>query len=76
MRDAVLFDDTVVESGATVSRAIVDKRCQIHVDATVGSDAADLDDSEDIALLGADSMVGPCGEVPRGGRLEPGSKAP
>jgi glucose-1-phosphate adenylyltransferase len=76
VRDAVLFDDTVVESGATVSGAIVDKRCVIHVDARVGSDDADLDDSDDIALLGADSVVGPHGEVPRGGRLEPGSKAP
>ena len=76
VRDAVLFDDTVVESGATVSRAIVDKRCQIGVDAHVGSDDADLDDSDDIALLGADSVVGPRGEVPRGGRLEPGGQAP
>ncbi|HEX6148572.1 glucose-1-phosphate adenylyltransferase family protein [Nocardioides sp.] len=75
IRDAVLFDDTVVEGGTTVSRAIVDKRCRIGAGAQVGSDDADLDDSDDIALLGADSVVAPQGQVPRGARLEPGGHA-
>jgi glucose-1-phosphate adenylyltransferase len=73
--DAVLFDDVTVESGATVSRAIVDKRCSIGKGARVGSDDADLDDSDDIALVGNDAVIAPGAEVPRGARLEPGGTA-
>jgi glucose-1-phosphate adenylyltransferase len=55
VRDAVLFDDVTVEAGATVSWAIVDKRCRVGRGAGVGSDDADLDDSDDIVLLGDDA---------------------
>ena len=75
VRDAVLFDECVVEAHATVSRAIVDKRCRIGAGAQVGSDDADLDESDDIALLGADSVVAPEAVVPGGARLEPGAHA-
>ena len=73
--DAVLFDDVTVESGAIVSRAIVDKRCLVGRGARVGSDDADLDDSDDIALVGNDAVISPGAEVPRGARLEPGGTA-
>ena len=75
VRDAVLFDDVTVEAGATVSRAIVDKRCRVGKGARVGSDDADLDDSDDIALVGNDAVIAPGAEVPRGARLEPGGTA-
>ena len=73
--DAVLFDDVTVEAGATVSRAIVDKRVRVGRGARVGSDDADLDDSDDIVLVGNDAVINPGSEVPRGARLEPGGTA-
>ena len=73
--DAVVFADCTIEEGAVVSRAIVDKHCRIGAGARVGSDEADLDDSEAIALLGLDSVVEPGERVPAGARLEPGSTA-
>ena len=71
--DAVLFADTVVEEGAVVARSIVDQRCRVGAGARVGSEDADLDDSEAIALVGRDSVVAPGVTVPAGARLEPGS---
>jgi len=41
----------------------------------VGSDAADLEDSEAITLVGRDCVVAPGEDVPAGARLEPGSQA-
>ena len=73
--DAVVFADCTIEEGAVVSRAIVDKHCRIGAGARVGSDEADLDDSEAIALLGLDSVVEPGERVPAGARLEPGTTA-
>jgi ADP-glucose pyrophosphorylase len=64
-----------VESDAVVARAIVDKHCRIGTGARVGSEDADLDDSEEIALVGRDSTVAPGALVPRGARLEPGTLA-
>jgi len=75
VRDAVIFDDVTVEAGATVSRAIVDKRCRVGRGARVGSDDADLDDSDDIALVGNDAVIAPGAVVPPGARLEPGGTA-
>ena len=75
VRDAVLFDDVTVEAGATVSRAIVDQRCRIGRGARVGSDDADLDDSDDITIVGNDAVIAPGAEVPKGARLEPGGTA-
>ncbi len=71
--DAVVFADCTIEEGAVVSRAILDKHCRIGAGARVGSDEADLDDSEAIALLGLDSVVDPGERVPAGARLEPGT---
>ena len=73
--DAVVFADCVVEADAVISRAIVDTRCWIGAGARVGSDEADLDDSDAIALLGRDSVVEPGERVPAGARLEPGTIA-
>ncbi len=73
--DAVLFDDVTVEADARVTRAIVDKRVRVGRGARVGSDDADLDDSDDIVLVGNDAVIAAGAEVPRGARLEPGGTA-
>jgi glucose-1-phosphate adenylyltransferase len=73
--DAVLFADVVVEADAEVVAAIVDKHCRIGKGARVGSAGADLDDSEDLVLLGRDSTVGDGVVVAPGARLEPGGSA-
>ena len=73
--DSVIFADVVVESDAVVAGAIVDKHCRIGRGARVGSETSDLEDSDDIVLLGRDATVGAGVEVPRGARLEPGSSA-
>lgn len=73
--DAVVFADCVIEADAVVSRAIVDKHCRIGERARVGADAADLDDSDAIALVGKQSTVEAGEVVPAGARLEPGSTA-
>lgn len=71
--DSVLMADVVVEARAVVTRAIVDQRCVIGADARVGRPDADLDDSEQIAIVGRDSRVAPGADLPAGARLEPGS---
>ena len=73
--DSVLFADVVVESDAEVVAAIVDKHCRIGRGARVGGSGADLDDSDDLVLLGRDSTVGEGAVVPVGSRLEPGGSA-
>lgn len=73
--DAVVFADTSVESGAVVARSIVDQHCVVGEGSRVGSDAADLEDSEAITLVGRDCVVAPGEDVPAGARLEPGSQA-
>ena len=71
----MVFADCVIEAGAVVSRAIVDKHCRIGEGARVGADDADLDDSDAIALVGKQSTVEAGEVVPAGARLEPGSTA-
>ena len=71
----MLFADVVVEADAEVVAAIVDKHCRIGRGARVGSDDADLDDSDDLVLLGRDSTVSEGAVVPVGARLEPGGSA-
>jgi glucose-1-phosphate adenylyltransferase len=71
----VLFSDCVVGADAIVAGAIVDRHCQVGAGARVGADDADLDDSDQIALLGRDSVVEPGAVVPQGARLEPGTLA-
>jgi len=73
--DSVLFADVVVEADAEVVAAIVDKHCRIGQGARVGSAGADLDDSDDLVLLGRDSTVGDGVVVAPGARLEPGGSA-
>lgn len=73
--DSVVFADSRVEAGAVVAAAIVDSGCTIGARAQVGDRAADLDDSDGIALVGRDSTVGAGVRLAAGARLEPGSSA-
>jgi glucose-1-phosphate adenylyltransferase len=75
VEDSVVFADCVVKSGARVHASIVDTRCVIEADSTVGSPDADLDSSDELTLVGRDSVVSEGTKVPRGARLEPGTTA-
>ena len=75
VRDSVVFTDTVVRAGATVDWSVVDTRCTIERDATVGSPADELDDPDDVVLVGQGSRVLEGTTLARGSRLEPGSTA-
>ncbi len=35
---SIIFDDVVIEPGANVKRAIVDKECRIHAGTSIGYD--------------------------------------
>ena len=35
---SIIFDDVVIEPGANVKRAIVDKECRIHTGTSIGYD--------------------------------------
>jgi glucose-1-phosphate adenylyltransferase len=76
VEDCVLFQDVVVEKEARVTTSVVDDRCRIGRDSTVGA----LPDSrlardEDVVLVGKDSTVAPDAGVGPGARLEPGTSA-
>lgn len=71
--DSVVFADTLVRAGARVHRSIVDTRCEIGADASIGAADADLDDPDAITLVGRSSVVPAGAVVPAGGRLEPGT---
>lgn len=73
--DSVIFADVVVEADALVAGAIVDEHCRVGRGARVGSVSSDLDDNDDIVLLGQDSVIAAGAEVARGARLEPGGSA-
>ncbi len=73
--DSVLFADVVVEDGAEVVAAIVDADCWIGRGARVGSRDADLDDPDDLVLVGRECTVAEGAVVARGARLEPGTSA-
>jgi len=73
--ESVVFADTVVRRGARVWRSIVDARCEIGGDAHVGAADADLDDSDQIAIVGVDSVVAAGTRLGAGARLEPESRA-
>ena len=76
VQDSVVFADTVVRSGAVVSWSIVDSGCTVEADARVGDpDARGTEDSDQVTLVGRDSVVGRGHVVPGGSRLEPGSSA-
>ncbi len=75
IEDSVVFADCVIRSGARVSATIVDTRCVIGPRSSVGSAEADLDNSDELTLVGCDSVVGEGVTVPGGARLEPGTTA-
>jgi len=80
VEDCVLFEDVVVRRGATLTTSLVDERCVVGPDATVGSGrstdgaAAPPADSE-ITMLGVESTVGASVVLAAGSRLEPGTTA-
>ena len=71
--DSVVFADCVIKRNARVCAAIVDTRCVIEAGAQVGSPDADLESSDEIALVGRDSVVTENSRVDAGARLEPGT---
>jgi glucose-1-phosphate adenylyltransferase len=75
VRDSVLFDGTVVEAGARVDLAIVDRDCVVERGSGVGEEGADPADPDAIVLVGRGSRVTPGARVPAGARLEPGTTA-
>jgi glucose-1-phosphate adenylyltransferase len=71
--ESVLFGDTVVRTGARVTRSIVDTGCELLDGADVGADDVDLDDADAIPIVGRDSSVST--SLPAGSRLAPGTTA-
>ena len=71
--DAILFHDSVIESGATVHYAIADSLTRIGANARVGGQPkADLPTSEELTLIGQGAAVESGRRVARGARVEPG----
>jgi glucose-1-phosphate adenylyltransferase len=74
---SILFNDVVVEAGAEVHRAIVDKRARVGRDARLGRDAAPTEragaavSARGIVLLGKGARVDPQARVPAGGLVPP-----
>ncbi len=68
---ACSFGDTVVRSGARVTRSIVDTGCELLDGADIGGDQVALDDPDAIPIVGRDSRVGSV--QPAGSRLPPGT---
>jgi glucose-1-phosphate adenylyltransferase len=75
VQDSVVFADCVVRSGARISASIIDTRCVLEAGSTVGSPDADLDSTEELTLIGRDSVVSAGTTVDAGARLEPGTTA-
>ncbi len=73
VRDSVVFEDTVVEEGARLDWAVVDRDCVVGANAEVGSPDTDPDDSDEIVLVGRGSCIAPGTVLDRGARLEPGT---
>ncbi len=72
--DAILFHDSVVESGATAHYAIVDGLARIGAGARVGGQPkGDLPTSEELTLIGQAVTVEGGTRVGRGARVEPGA---
>lgn len=72
VHDSVIMEDCVIRAGAQVRTSVVDERCEVREGARVGAEPSGrVARGEDMVLVGRDSRVG--GEVPAGGRLEPGS---
>jgi glucose-1-phosphate adenylyltransferase len=73
--DSVVFSDVLVERDAVVAGSIIDTRSRIGGGATVGAPTANLDDSDQITLVGRDCEVSAGTTVEPGARLEPGTWA-
>ena len=73
--ESVVLPDTVVRAGARVRGAVVDADCEIGPGAVVGDDGADLDDSDQVTLVGRTCRIGDGVRVAAGARLEPGTTA-
>ena len=72
VHDSVILEDCVIRAGAQVRTAVVDERCEVRRGARVGSEPTGrVARDEELVLVGRDSRVD--GEVPAGGRVEPGS---
>lgn len=75
VRDCVVFEDTVIEEGACLDWAVVDRDCVVGADARVGSPDTDPHDSDAIVLVGRGSRIGAGISLDAGSRLEPGTTA-
>lgn len=75
--DSVLLGDTVVEAGAVIEWAVLDHGVSVGAESRVGAWPGDADAVEDdeVALVGADSVIAPRAVLERGARLEPGTRA-
>ncbi|MBM3317027.1 MAG: glucose-1-phosphate adenylyltransferase [Candidatus Eisenbacteria bacterium] len=78
---SILFGDAVVEPGARVRAAIVDKRALIGAQAAVGIDApaeggarGAVVSAKGIALVGKAARLQPGSRLPRGGIVAPGEE--
>ena len=76
VQDCVLMDDVVVRAGAVLTACVVDHRCRIGSDATVGAEPAQWPPTdEEVVLIGRESQISPGQAIEAGARLEPGSSA-
>lgn len=75
--DSVLLGDIVVEAGAVVEWSVLDHGVSVGAGARVGEPPEDSDavEDEEVALVGADSVIAPGVMLGRGARLEPGTAA-
>ena len=71
MVESVILDDTVIRSGARVTRSIVDTGCELLAGARVGGEDVQLDDPDAIPVVGRDSRVST--SLAAGARLAPGT---
>ena len=69
----MILADTVVRAGATVTRALVDRDCELRSGAVVGSADVDLSDADANPIVGRDAVVSTV--VGAGQRLPPGTTA-
>lgn len=76
VEDSVIMSDTVIRSGARVTTAIVDERCEIGRGAVVGAvPGGTRPRPDDICMVGRESRISGGAQVPAGARLEPGTAA-
>ena len=71
MVESVMFGDTVVRSGARVTRSIVDTGCELSTAPESAVRRCALDDPDAIPIVGRDSRVS--SSLAAGARLAPGT---